>query len=412
MAETKLQVLVGEHQHSQTVKPTKNKSYETGTRISRPSSPQVTEDSDEESKPTGWRTGVLVVLSSHFVVINTSGFTNSFGALQSYFMERFDQPSSTVSWIGSMQIFLFFFIGIFSGRLKNAGYFRVIFLLGSLANALGILAASFGNDLWVMFITLGLYVGVGNGSMSCSMLTVMSAYFSSRRGLAIGIAMCGSCTGGLVYSAIMRQLIPAIGFPWTMRVIALIHLVTLSVSNICLRPKTKQKKTTGCWVDWSAFQDSRHSYFALASFCVIDYSRTVISPPFSYPNSLNLLLIFNGINLIGRLGFSFTADRFETLSIFVPECFAGYFSGGVQTLFPAGLGYLTAGMEKPGTRIGMIFGIVSIASLIGSPIGGALIGAMNGRYLGAQIFAGTTMGLAALFLEAARRLDNRKSHDL
>ncbi|KAM0554915.1 hypothetical protein ACHAPJ_006651 [Fusarium lateritium] len=215
----------------------------------------------------------------------------------------------------------------------------------------------------------------------------------------------------------MRQLIPAIGFPWTMRVIALIQLVTLSVSNIGLRPKTKTTKTTG-WVDWSAFRDSRYIYFALATFA----------------NSLNLLLIFNGVNALGRLGFSFAADKFGALSVFVPEAcattitcftwivvktapglytwtvFCGMFSGGVQTLFPAGLGYLTADTENPGARIGMVFGIVSVACLVGSPIGGALIGAMNGSYLGAQIFGGATMGLAAVFLEATRRLDNRKSN--
>lgn len=245
-------------------------------------SPPTSNSHHEKKQETSWRTSILskgtprhqfisltciVVLASHFVVMNTSGFTNSFGALQSHFIDTYNEPSSTVSWVGSMQIFLYFFIGVFSGRLTDAGYFRVTFLAGSLASVVGIFAASFGSELWVMFLTLDLGVGLGNGLMSCPMFAVMSPYFSARRGLAIGITTCGSCTGGLVYSAIMRQLIPTLGFPWTMRVIALIQLVTLGMANVCLRPRTKVQKATS-WVDWTAFEDFRFNYYTVSVFLV------------------------------------------------------------------------------------------------------------------------------------------------
>ncbi|KAF4456889.1 hypothetical protein F53441_1100 [Fusarium austroafricanum] len=355
--------------------------------ISQPDSLLAEEISGEEKGKDmiGWHRSVLIVLSSHFVVMNTSGFTNSFGALQSYFIDTFNEPSSTVSWIGSMQIFLYFFIGIFSGRLMDAGYFRVTFLTGSLSSIIGILASSFGSQLWIMFLTLGLGVGLGNGLMSCPMLAVISQHFTARRGLALGITMCGSCTGGLIYPVLMRQLIPTLGFPWTMRIIALIQLVTLAMANICLKPKTKGQKTSGL-VDWSAFQDVRFNHYAMATFLsllglyisiffVVDYSRTSVSPPFSYKDSLNLLLVFNGVNIIGRFGSGFIADKIGVLTLFIPivvatsvtlvawipvktavtmyvwTVFCGIFSGGIQSLFPAGLGYLTAGTEKPGTRM-------------------------------------------------------------
>jgi MFS family permease len=174
----------------------------------------------------------------------------------------------------------------------------------------------------------------------------------------------------------------------------------------------------------------------ISIFFVVDFSRTSILPPFSYQKSMDLLLIFNGVNLIGRLGSGLVADRLGVLTVFVPilvatsltvllwipvrtapgmytwTVFCGIFSGGIQSLFPAGLGYLTAGTDKPGTRMGMVFGLGSIASLIGSPIGGALIGVMDGKYLGAQIFAGVTMALSTLFLEAARRADKARVKDL
>ncbi|RGP78414.1 hypothetical protein FLONG3_3550 [Fusarium longipes] len=351
----------------------------------------MSKQTNSNTRQAGAKASSSVVLSAHFVVMNTSGFLNSFGALQSHFIETFNEPASTVSWIGSMQIFLYFFVGIFSGRLTDVGYYRSTFLTGSVAIVVAIFASSFGSKLWIMFLTLGLTVGLGNGLISCPMVTVTSSYFSERRGLAISIAMCGSCTGGLVYSGIMRQLIPQLGFAWTMRVIALIQLVTLGFANICLRPRTEGKKSRD-WVDWSAFRDARFNNYAAATFMsllglyisifyIVDFSRTSISPPFSYQDSLNLLLISNGVNVIGRLGSGFLADKIGILVIFVPvlastaailfswiavetapgmyvwTIFVGILSGGIQSLFPAGLGYLTAGTKKPGTRMGMVFGL-------------------------------------------------------
>ncbi|TVY74697.1 Monocarboxylate transporter 10 [Fusarium oxysporum f. sp. cubense] len=108
---------------------------------------RVSDETSQEEEEPRWCRSTLIVLSSHFVVMNTSGFTNCFGALQSYFIGEFGEPSSSVSWIGSMQIFLYFFIGAFSGRLTDAGYFRVTFFTGSLVHVVGILAASFGSEL-------------------------------------------------------------------------------------------------------------------------------------------------------------------------------------------------------------------------------------------------------------------------
>ncbi|KAL6416169.1 hypothetical protein AUP68_00383 [Ilyonectria robusta] len=329
----------------------------------------------------------IVVLCSHFVVMNTWGFTNSFGSFQTHLTDTLSSPPSTISWIGSMQIFLLFFMGTISGRLTDSGHFRVVFFVGSLATVVGILASSFCHQFWQFFLALGVAVGIGNGCLFCPMLTVMSPYFDKRRAMAIGIAACGSASGGLIYSSIARQLVPSVGLPWTMRTISLIQFALLAVANVYLRPRVPAKSSSP-WVDWAAFRD---------------------------------------MSVVGRLGFNYAADRYGTINVYIPVACAtaiilftwigvkdvpgtygwaiacGITSGGVQSLFPAALSSLTEDTQKLGVRIGMIFTIVSISSLIGPPISGALIDALDGRYLGAQIFAGTSMSLSALFLVAARR---------
>ena len=50
----------------------------------------------------------------------------------------------------------------------------------------------------------------------------------------------------------------------------------------------------------------------------------------------------------------------------------------------------------------MVFSVVAFAALTGSPIAGALVQAGGGTYLGAQIWAATSMLLGVVALTGAR----------
>ena len=52
---------------------------------------------------------------------------NSFGIFQTYYVDFLNRSDSDVSWIGSVQVFIVFFIGTFTGRFTDAGYFRPVF---------------------------------------------------------------------------------------------------------------------------------------------------------------------------------------------------------------------------------------------------------------------------------------------
>jgi hypothetical protein len=75
-----------------------------------------------------------------------------------------------------------------------------------------------------------------------------------------------------------------------------------------------------------------------------------------------------------------------------------------QGMLPPSLGSLTVDLSKMGVRMGMVFSICGFAVLVGNPLTGALITLDGGRYLYAQMFAGSAMTLGVLFLTAARVL--------
>jgi predicted MFS family arabinose efflux permease len=167
-------------------------------------------------------------------------------------------------------------------------------------------------------------------------------------------------------------------------------------------------------------------YFAF--YYLASFSRDVIG--LSYTESLNLLLVLNGVGAIGRIVPNFIADRHGPITTFVPAaaaagicvlawgavrspaglyawaCCYGMAAGGVQSLFPAGLSSLTADLRRTGVRMGMVFSVVSFATLTGPPIQGALVAARG--YGAAFVFAGVVLLAGAAFMAAARGVRMRR----
>lgn len=86
----------------------------------------------------------------------------------------------------------------------------------------------------------------------------------------------------------------------------------------------------------------------------------------------------------------------------------GIATAGIQSPFPAALSFLTMDLHKLGVRIGMVFSIVSFATLTGPPIAGAIVNGPGG-YTGAKAFAGSSIAVGCGFLVAAKRAKMRRT---
>ncbi|KAF4964309.1 hypothetical protein FSARC_7754 [Fusarium sarcochroum] len=385
--------------------------------------------------PDGGFRAWMCVLGTHLVVMNTwyvkyftsseavgpstntsRGVINSFGVFQSYYVEALQRPPSDIAWIGSVEIFFLFFIGTFTGRLTDAGFFRPIAIIGSVLIVLGTLITSICTQYWQIFLAQGVCVGLGNGCLFCPTIAIVSTYFYKHRSMAIGLTACGSATGGVIFPSLVRELLPQIGYGWTMRVIGFIQAACLIVSLVSLKPRLPPRKA-GRMVEWAAFKELEYTFYAIGTFMCFwgvyfafffaaTYARDIHG--MSYTESLNLLMIMSGVGILGRLVPNYFADRIGASTVFVPTaglgalllfCWiaidsqpglyvwvavSGPALGGIQSMFPSALASLTDDPSKQGTRIGMIFTIVSFAVLTGSPIAGTLISSMQGRYIGAQ----------------------------
>lgn len=337
--------------------------------------------------------------------------------------------------VGSVQIFLLFFIGTFSGRATDYGLFKLTFLVGSILQLVGVFMTSLSTKYWQLFLAQGVCTGLGNGLIFCPTLSLLSTYFTKKRSLAIGIAASGSATGGVVFPAIVQQLLPKIGFPWTVRVLGFVILALQAVALTFTKTRLPPRKT-GPLVEWAAFKEVPYALFAIAMFLnfwgiyfafyyVGSYGRDILG--ISQTEAINNLLILNGVGIFGRLIPAYLSDRyFGPLNTLVPFAFVsglllycwtavtsksglvgfaviyGLFASGIQALFPATLASLTTDLKKAGVLMGMIFSVVSFACLTGPPLAGALIQRRNGSYLYAQMFAGSVMMGGCITLVACR----------
>ncbi|KAL6721515.1 hypothetical protein ACLMJK_000619 [Lecanora helva] len=408
---------------------------------------------EHEEPPSEGTLAWLHTLAGFFVVMDAQGLNMSYGVFQAYYQSVLipQKAPATIAWIGSFQVFLLFAATVLVSPLIDKGQWRICSNGGSLLLVLSILITSWCTQWWQLLLVQGILTGLAMGLMYGSGVIILMSYFneSKRLGIATGIAAAGGPVGGMIYPTIAEQLVFRIGFPWTIRLIGLIVLLTLIPANIIVRQKETWKRKEKPKFDLTIFHDAAFLYLTAGLFFtmwgiyfglyfLVTYAQTTLSLP---PTpSITLLILLNALNLPGRLLPALLSDHslgplntllpltlFTSFALFLwtaatthasvvfVACLFGFATGGVQGLYnpviwefsakKRGVGGGVVGVEdqgKAGARIAVVFLGMGVATLTGAPVGGALVGQMHGEYLGAQLFAGVSVLIGFGFLVAAR----------
>jgi MFS family permease len=153
-------------------------------------------------------TGLLAwtqVFVSFLMAMNSFGYVSSFALFQSHWETVLSKPALEISWVGSLSLFLIYFMGSVSGPLMDGGHFRLLIVLGLACQILGVFATSGIEQYWQLLLAQGLVQGVGNGLLFTPCITLVSTYFVKRRGLALALTACGAPVGGIVFTVVSSR---------------------------------------------------------------------------------------------------------------------------------------------------------------------------------------------------------------
>jgi MFS family permease len=135
--------------------------------------------------------------------------------------------------------------------------------------------------------------------------------------------------------------------------------------------------------------------------------------------------MLNAASIPGRIVPNFLADHTGPLNVMIPcstmtgvlalvwigihnvggtivfSLLYGFFSGGLVSIPPVAVVYLTKDMRKIGTRMGQCFFISAFGLLTGTPVSGAILGSSY-DWLGVQLFSGIAVLVTAFLVIWAR----------
>jgi len=133
----------------------------------------------------------------------------------------------------------------------------------------GLLATGFcGQVYYRVLLCQGIITGIGMGLLFTPSVAIVSTYFQKKRALASGIVASGSSLGGVIFPIIVRKSLPGVGFRYTLIILSAIVLLTLSISNILLKPRSDvPHRKSGQWLQLSAFKEPTYCLYVIGLFC-------------------------------------------------------------------------------------------------------------------------------------------------
>lgn len=195
--------------------------------------------------------------------------------------------------------------------IKSCMYAGALFLLA------GFVAASFSDQIWHLYLSQGVLVGMGVGFVYVPSIPVISQWFDRKRSLANGVSTAGSGIGGLIFSLATGAMLESFGLSWALRIVGFIScgvnlLATFYIKdrNAFVQPKQRPfdcqllRRRAVLWLLCWAFV-SMLGYITLL-YSLSDFSRSI---GLNRTQATNITAFLNLGTAIGRPCIGVASDR-------------------------------------------------------------------------------------------------------
>lgn len=145
------------------------------------------------------------------------------GVFQTIYLQTFlkSYTPSTISWIFTVQLSLMWLLGSIFDRITDSYGPTPVLFPCSILCVFSLYMLSLSTEYYQIFLSQGLGFGLGGGGIFTTCLVMAGQWFVKQRGLAIGVATCGSSLGGIIFPFFVNRVIEDVGFGSAMRFTAL-----------------------------------------------------------------------------------------------------------------------------------------------------------------------------------------------
>ncbi|CZS94982.1 related to monocarboxylate transporter [Rhynchosporium graminicola] len=358
----------------------------------------------EDEYPDGGLKAWLVVAGAAGVLF--CGFGHANAVYQEYYSthQLRDEAASTISWIGSLQLFFLFGGNLIGGPLFDRYGSKIIWpaILGYI---LAMMMTSLCTSLYQFLLAQGILGGISLGLSMAPAMAATGQYFDKKRGAAMGLAIGGSSIGGVLFPIILSKMLnsSSLSFGWTVRILGFIMIALMIPAGAAIRPRLPPRKNKFFLPE--AFKDPQYSLLIASTFLMMIgmFMPFFYLPTFAVAHGMNtqlagnLLAILNAASFFGRVIPGVLGDKLGRLnalcaaglstgilvlcmqildsnaSFIVFAVLYGFCSGAIISGMAVCLAQITPDPRNLGTYMGMGMAVIAIAALIGPPIDGALV---------------------------------------
>lgn len=163
------------------------------------------------------------------------GFALSFGVMQEYYNSH--EPFASQGGIaaigttctGLMYLTMPLYLWMFQRwpRLRQWALYASLPIVGA-----SLVGASFTDKVSGLLVTQGVLYAIGGNALVMPSINYINEWFVRRRGLALGIAIAGDGTGGVVMPLILQALLSKVGLRWVSRPSLAVPTVPLTLCRL------------------------------------------------------------------------------------------------------------------------------------------------------------------------------------
>ncbi|KAG8416070.1 hypothetical protein J3459_013829 [Metarhizium acridum] len=203
----------------------------------------IPSDREEPKPPADWPEGGtrawLVVVGGFCVSFSTFGYSNGYGIYQDYYSQRMlsHETQSTISWIGSVQLFFLYDGGVIGGPLFDRYGAKASDTAPGLIMVVAIMMTSLCTQYYQFMLAPGILGGLASGMLFAPAMTCVSHYVHKRRATALGVTVTGSFLGGVVFPIMLSRMIKSLGFAWSVRVVGFVILATMTIAILTVKER-------------------------------------------------------------------------------------------------------------------------------------------------------------------------------